>query len=296
MNTIVLGNLLALIPAFTWAQNSIAYMYLGKHIRSEAVNHIRLWIALPILFILSLVLDKGAAFSLSPASYGIYFLSGYFGFFLTDLILFKAYQHIGPRQGLVIFTLNPIFSTIMLFVLKGEILAPLEAFGIILTISGILVMIRGEHHEESVDGNTQKGYRLAFIAAILQATSYVILTYAPKEVPAVSSNMLRAIGGLIGIGFFELYRKNFIKDFKCFSQKKDLMIVSSAAILGPILGMWAQLTAFAYIPVGVATSLAQLSPLVLLPADIFIYKKKLSTLSILGTCISVLGVILLFQE
>ncbi|NCC66374.1 MAG: EamA family transporter, partial [Spirochaetia bacterium] len=47
-------------------------------------------------------------------------------------------------------------------------------------------------------------------------------------------------------------------------------------------------------PVGIVTTITQITPIILLPVDKFIFHKKLTTSSIVGTFVSILGVAILF--
>ena len=70
-----------------------------------------------------------------------------------------------------------------------------------------------------------------------------------------------------------------------------MMVCAVAA--GPVFAMTLSIGAMEIIPVGVVKSLVQTSPLFMIPIDI-LRKKRISVLSVIGTLVSVAGVILLF--
>ena len=67
-----------------------------------------------------------------------------------------------------------------------------------------------------------------------------------------------------------------------------------AAMIGPVLGMSSQMKAFTLAPVGIVTTITQTTPILLLPIDKFILKKRITFSSLLGTFVSILGVGILF--
>jgi drug/metabolite transporter (DMT)-like permease len=55
--------------------------------------------------------------------------SGFLGFFIADLLIFKAFVDLGPRETLVIMTLSPIFAALSSWLALGETLRLLQIQG-----------------------------------------------------------------------------------------------------------------------------------------------------------------------
>jgi len=70
--------------------------------------------------------------------------------------------------------------------------------------------------------------------------------------------------------------------------------IAAGAILGPFIGVAFSLLALQYAPAGVVSSLTSISPILIIPFSIGVYKEKVLPKEILGALISIIGVVLLF--
>ncbi|MBK5200655.1 MAG: DMT family transporter [Spirochaetaceae bacterium] len=294
---LLIGQILAIIAALTYAENSIIYSYLGKKVSIRASVHVRLWIAAPIIILIAFVSEGNFFVQATLSNWVILLLSGLLGYFFCDSLLFWAFTNIGPREALVIMTLNPIFSTILSYFFFKEVLTILQMFAILITLSGIVILILNQKKEDDISKkrNLIKGTIFAFLASILQAISNILAKSALSDLGPLSTNSIRMIGGLTGAVLFSLFiRKEFKNDFIIFKNKKDLSLLLIASISGPVIGMSFLLTAFNYSPVGVVTAIVQISPIFILLYELIFKKKYVKMLGILGTIISVVGVALMF--
>lgn len=298
-HNLVVGQLLALLTAACWAQNSIIYRHIGAKVGSDAVAHVRMWIALPMILLLSYWVE-GSWFptSLSARTYLFLLASGALGYFFTDMLLFQAYILLGARESMVIMTLSPVVTAFFGFVLFDERLNPIQILGIIITIAGIALMVlldaRSMVAKEEQDTKT-KGFIYAISASVLQSLSFLLAKFALDETGPVSTNLLRNVGGLsCFIVFNFLYKRNAVQHFKVLRNRRYLMLLMTAAFAGPVLGMSSQMLAFTLAPVGIVTTITQVTPILLLPFDYFILHKRLTISSLAGTFLSIAGVAVLF--
>ncbi len=294
---ILIGQILAIIAAITYAENSIVYSYLGKKVTIRASVHVRLWIAVPIIIIMAFVMEGNFFIQATASNWMILLLSGLLGYFFCDSLLFWAFTNIGPREGMVIMTLNPIITTLLSYLFFKEVLTVLQLFAIIITITGIIILILNHNKEYDITKkkNQIKGTIFAFLAAIFQAVSNLLAKSALSNLGPVSTNSIRMIGGLIGAVIFALFiRKEFKNDFLVFKNKKYFSLLLFATITGPVIGMSLLLTSFNYSPVGLVTAIVQISPIFILIYELIFLKKRIKSLEILGTLISVAGVAMMF--
>ena len=144
---LLIGQILAIIVALTYAENSIIYSYLGNKVSVKASVHVRLWIAAPIIILIALLSEGNFFVEATLLNWVVLLLSGFFGYLLCDSLLFWAFTNIGPRETLVIMILNPIFSSILSFFFFKESLSVLQIFAILITITGIVVLILSQNNE-----------------------------------------------------------------------------------------------------------------------------------------------------
>ncbi len=110
----------------------------------------------------------------------------------------------------------------------------------------------------------------------------------------VSANVIRIGSGLAGLAVFTLVRGEFIRDFVKMKDTRSLFLLTAAALVGPVFGMLLALYAFSWAPVGIVTTLMQLTPIMLLPIDRFYLKKHIPRGAVWGTIIAIAGAGLLF--
>lgn len=297
LSKLLIGQILAIIAALTYAENSIIYSYLGKKVSVRASVHVRLWIAVPIIILMAVIGEGNFFIQATFSNWLILLFSGLLGYFFCDYLLFWAFTNIGPREALVIMTLNPIFSTALSYLFFKEILTTLQMFAILITLAGIVIVIINQTKEKNIGNkiNLIKGTIFAFLASILQALSNILAKSALYNLGPMSTNSIRMIGGLLGAIIFTIFiTKEFKSDFIAFKNTKDLLLLLIASISGPVIGMSLLLTAFNYSPVGLVTSIVQISPIFILLYEILVLKKNIKVFGIIGTIISVIGVSIMF--
>lgn len=292
---VLLGYLFALITAACWTQNSIIYTFVGNRVGSSTVTHIRLWIAFPAAVIINLIFTGSLLpNNFSTLSYLFIGSSGVFGFFIADLFIFKAFQHIGARKTMVIMTLSPIFSAVISWLALSEVLSIIQITGVIITIAGVILVIMVESRKTE-EKSRPIWIIFAMAGALTQAIGMVLAKAGLSEgIHPVSANVVRIGSGLGGLALFTLLRGKFISDFKKMEDKRSLYLLIAAALVGPVFGMLLALYAFSWAPVGIVTTLMQLTPIMLLPIDRFYLKKHIPAGAVWGTMVAVAGAGILF--
>ena len=294
---LLFGQVLALLTSLCLAENSIIFSYLGKKVGSDSTVHLRLWIATPIVIILAFVFEGNFLSTISFSSVASLLLSGFIGFFICDSLMFWAFANWGARETMVVMTLSPVFTSVLSYLFFKEYLTILQIFAICLTIMGVIFMILGDKKSlnSSNNKNRLKGIIFAFISSVLQAVSVILAKGALFEVGPLGSNSIRCIGGFAAVMIYTIFvRKQFSFDFHQFSNKKYLSLLVIASLTGPVLGMTMQMFAFNLAPVGLVMAIVQISPLFILFFDWVYLKKSLSFWAVVGTLISVIGVVLMF--
>jgi drug/metabolite transporter (DMT)-like permease len=294
---VLLGEFFALLTAACWAQNSIVYSFAGRRVGSPTVTHIRLWIALPAITIVHLAFTGMAIpHQVPPLSLSYLLASGFVGFFLADLFIFRAFVEVGPRETLVVLTLSPIFAAVISWFTLDERLAILQITGIALTIAGVIWLILAESKNPSRrEKPKQTGVVFAFLGAFSQAVGMVLAKEGiVTGIHPISANFLRISAGFIGLVIFTLARGQFKQDFQKMGDRRALLLITSGALIGPVLGIILTLYALSMAPVGVVTTIMQTSPIMLLPVDRFVFKKHITVGALVATFLAICGAMLLF--
>ena len=294
---ILLGQLYALVTAGCWAQNSVVYSVAGKRVGSRSVTHIRLWIAFPAIILVNYFFTR----ELFPRdiSSGVLlylFSSGLMGFTLADLLIFRAFVDLGPRETMVIMTLSPIFSSVISWFVVGEHLTVIQITGILTTVAGVMWVTFVEGRADRSDKAAVKaGIVFALLGALAQSLAFILAKQGlARGIHPVTANMLRISSGLAGIVIYTFVTGRFVEDFRNMRDRKALLLISEGAIIGPVLGMVMSLYALSLAPVGIVTTIMQVSPIMLLPVDWFLFKKRIPPGAAAGTILAVAGAAFLF--
>ncbi|HAK44782.1 MAG TPA: EamA family transporter [Spirochaeta sp.] len=293
----MLGQLFALLTAFCWAQNSVFYSIAGKRISSQSVTHIRLWIALPAILIVHFIF-QGSFYPSITWTFPMVLLaaSGFIGFFVADILIFYSFVAIGPGRTLLIMTLSPILSAVLSFFFLGESLRILQSAGMLVTLAGILIVIYHENKIEKIDSHILKGIIIAVLGSVAQAAAMVLSKAGLSEgMHPISANVVRITFGFAGLVIYTIVRGEFINDFKKMRDLKALTLISIAALIGPVLGIILTLYALQLAPVGIVTTLTQISPIILLPIEAIFLKRRITFWILTGTLVAVAGAVILFM-
>jgi len=292
-----LGQSLAVLTAACFAIVSSIWSYAGKKIGSSCVTHIRLWLSLPPIILVHFIFT-GSFFPhhLDPYILMLFSFSGLLGFTIADLFIFRSLILLGVRETLVILTLSPIFGTIISWFALSEKLNHLQILGILITIGGVMWVIYEEGQNRSGTKKKQNlGIPFAMAGALAQALANILSKGALMyNVHPISGTYIRIIAGLLGLVAFSLIRKSFIADLKNMRFIKLTAILAAGAVIGPIFGVIVSMYALTLAPVGIVTALIQVSPILLLPFDFFVLKKKITWKVVAGTVIAISGAGILF--
>ena len=144
-------------------------------------------------------------------------------------------------------------------------------------------------------GNVKTGILFALLGALTQSLAFILAKQGlVAGVRPVTGNMLRVSAGLAGVVVYTLVTGRFVEDFRNMRDRKALLLISEGALVGPVLGMIMSLYALSLAPVGIVTTIMQISPIILLPVDRFIFKKRIPSGAVAGTFLAVGGAALLF--
>ncbi len=291
-----IGELSAIITAFCWSGSSFAFTTAAQRLGSLQLNINRLMLA--IIFLSLTIVIAGISFNISSSQILYLAISGAIGFVFGDSFLFKAYQHIGARLGMLLMSLSPFMSAILAYIFLKENLSIWGIIGIVITIGGVvLVVVERSEVPTSKYKISNIGIFYGLMAALGQAVGLIFakLAFNLGEINGFLATLVRitsAVGVLFPIMILTRSYKNPLNIFA-----KDLKALSSTltgTLLGPYLGVTFSLLAVEHAKVGIAATLMSTVPIIMLPIAKYVYKEDLNWRSIGGAVIAVAGVAILF--
>jgi len=289
------GELAALGTAISWSFGSIFFTISSRNIGHMNTNRWRLILGLILLLLAHLILS-GQIFPDNVTGFHVFWfgLSGIIGFAIGDTLLFKSFVLIGPRLGMLMLSLAPIFGTIIAWLFLHEILDLTNILAIIITLAGVSWVILGRKNNEHQQNQYFTGLICGIGGAFCQALGLVLSKKGlENNFSALSGNIIRIFVATIVIWIFPLFRGKIFSSFKDIKNKKTALALLGGAFLGPFSGVWLSLIAVQHTYIGIASTLMALPPIFLIPLSHWVFKEKISLGAILGTIVTVVGVALI---
>ncbi len=293
---IFIGEISALTAAAIWAASSMMITHVSQKIGSLQTNMARMLIAL-CFFVGAIALFR-LPIQLSSTQMWYFVLSSLIGIVIGDTFLFKAFQHIGARLSMLIMAFSPAMSALLAWIFLGETLSLFGVAGIFVTLGGIaLVVLERREQTPHTPHLSRAGLIYATLGALGQAVGviYAKLAFAEGSVNGFVAAFVRILIATI----FLLPTLFMMKQYRnplpqIFQDKWLLFTIVFSSFLGAFLGISLSLIAIEHTAVGVASTLMATSPVLMLPMVRVAYKERLSWKAIVGACIAVFGVAMLF--
>ena len=144
------GELLSILTAMTWTVTALCADVASHRMGQLQMNVLRMGASLVILAVILWVFT-GSPLPQAMNGEALAWLlaSGAVGYVFGDYCLFTSYVLMGSRMGQLFMTLAPLFSALTAWLLLGETLSLQAVAGILVTITGIGVVIRGKDPSQS---------------------------------------------------------------------------------------------------------------------------------------------------
>lgn len=292
------GELAALSTAICWSFGTILFGYAGRRVGSLAINTIRITLAAFLLVAGNLLIEG----QILPASCDyhqllILAISGIIGLTIGDGCYFKSLVILGPRISSLLTASSPIFAVIIAWIFVGQQMSLLDLLGITITLSGIswVILERGSNSFGAQPGSKLLGYLLGICGSLAQA---VALTMAKvgmgNNIPPLNASFVRMVSATVAIWIIVLATGRLSNIRRAFRDGKAMTAMSSAAVVGPFLGVWLSLLSVQYTKIGIASTLMATTPLFIIPLVMVIHKERPSVRAIFGTSAAVGGVAIIF--
>jgi drug/metabolite transporter (DMT)-like permease len=297
-----IGEIAALFTSFCWALSAIGFTFGGKLVSSQVVNRVRVTLAfMALLLINGLLYGQVIPFHAGGTRWFWLTLSGIVGLAIGDAFLFRCYQLVGPRIGLLLLSLAPVFGTAIAWLAFGETLTPLQFAGILIALGGIgwVVLTRpalqaGEEHVKL----SARGVLFGILAALGQAGGLVLSKQGMAgDFPPFAGTLIRMTAAILFLWVMAFFQKQVGSTFTAVREHPAALgWVAFGALFGPVIGVSASLLAVQHAEIGVASTLMALPPIFMLPVSYFVFKERFGWQATAGTLLAIAGVALLFLK
>jgi len=294
-----IGELAALFTSFCWSLSAIGFTKATQRVGSVITNRVRVLLAMLLLILINAILyGQPVPLHAGASRWAWLGVSGVIGLALGDAFLFQAYKEIGPRLGLLLLSLAPVFGAAIAWIFFGQALTLLQIAGMVLTLAGIswVILARPKGQTDNVRKATGRGVLFGILAALGQATGLVLsqqgMTGSFSPFAGTLIRMFAAVAALWIVA--GLQRQVVTTGQAMRTHPAAFGWIAFGALFGPVLGVSASLLAVQHANIGVASTLMALPPVFMLPISYFVFKERFGWQVVAGTLIAIAGVALLF--
>ena len=193
---------------------------------------------------------------------------------------------------------SPIFAAALSWLLLGQALPVYVAAGIALTLAGVLAVVSENAGEirKPENADYSRGLLAALAAALTQGASFTLMSAGVNDgYHALSASLIRTLVGIVILWLFLFARGGLGQRLKpILTAPRALAFLVLASLSGPVLGTTLVLLSLQFTSVGLSSTLTGTTPIVLIPIGYFVFGEKITARAILGACVAVSGVALLF--
>lgn len=292
-----LGVTAALSSALCWTITAVAFESAGKKVGSLCVNILRIFIAFILLSVFNFF-TRGIALP-TDASFSTWMwllLSGLIGFVIGDLFLFQAYVEIGSRISQLVMSIVPPITAVTGYIIMGEKITLLGFAGMMITISGIAMVIltKGEDDNKITFSHSLRGIIFAFIGALGQAFGLVFSKFGMGSYNPFAATQIRIVAAMIGFTIVISVTKNWGRVFIGIKDMKAMRNITIGSIFGPFVGVSLSLLAVQHAPTAIVSTITSITPILLIPVSIIVFKEKIITREVFGSVVALFGIVILF--
>ncbi len=230
--------------------------------------------------------------------------SSVFGILIGDTFYFRSLQILGPRRALIVSTASPLFATSVGWFYLNESLLAANIFGILLTLSGILIVISERSDGQETPGlypsTMVKGVLCGLTGAVCNAggaTLSHIATHGPEAsgsqgCDALEATVIRVCVAAIGSLLSALIAFRLRETISAAFHPSALRSYGPAVICGPWLGIWMSQIAYRNSLLAIAITLTCTTPLFAMPMTRILYGHRITVRGLFGAVVALLGVYL----
>lgn len=300
MDNLPIGELAALGAAFSFSITSICYTFAGRKISAISAMALSLPISWCVIVLIHyLMFGEFVPLSASLDRWFNLSISGILAFVFSAYFMLNAYQYIGPRLTMLLMSVTPVLGAILAWIFLGQRLPTNSSIGIMIVIVGIVSVVieRNTEKEKVVQRDMRRGLLFAYLATMAQASSFIFSTQGISDgFPPFSATLIRLTAGLVTLWIFIAFQGKIHSTLSLFQGDVQLVAqLTAAAISGHVIAGSLLLLAFQFITVGVATTLAHTTAIMLIPLSYLIFKEKISLQAVIGTIVTIVGIAILFS-
>lgn len=291
-----IGEIAALTAAFFWGFGALLFESAGTRIGAFQTNLLRILLACLFLS-MTLYFQSGLFFPLHATMHNQFWLgfSGLIGLAIGDGALFYAIVILGPRLSTLLLSMAPPITTLVAWLFLGETLSQMAVIGISITFAAIIWVVSEKHGGELIRGSKTVGVILGFVAAAGQGLGVILAKIGLSDgLDSLSATLLRMIPAAVALWGVALVTRHAKSAIVSMRDKTSALFILGGAVFGPYIGVWLSIVAVKYTEAGIAATLLSTVPILIIPMEYAVHRRKPSLRAVIGTVLAVAGIALIF--
>lgn len=293
----LIGVIMGLIGAGLFGLSNVVYKSQSGEIHPIAITTFKMWIAILPILIVVLFLLVPTGFNVPVTAIPFLILSILLGAGIGDLIYLTSQARIGISRAFPIAMTFPLFTYFFSVLFIGEPILLTRIFGVVLAVLGVSLITHEQTRQEteeqpdSVDVPQRSwdkvGVAFALLAAIFWATATVILQFGLVNADPIDASLIRILAGstfLLPVFLFARKRGMVLPT------KRASKLVLLAGFFGMGIGSILYVITVKITGAAVTSVIASTAPLFALPFSIMVLKERITSLILVGTLLTIIGV------
>jgi drug/metabolite transporter (DMT)-like permease len=249
------GEFFALSSALTWALAVVLFRRSGETLPPFELNLFKNCFGLALLIPTILLFDGLSLPEYTATEFSLVLVSGLIGIAGADTWYLKALNIMGASRTGIVSSLFSPFVILLSAIFLGERLVPWQWLGLVLVMSGVL-LVTWRRHRSVVDASDVKRGVMYGVGAVFMMAVGVVMV---KEILETGSFLwtveLRMVGGVGGMLLYMLVRGKWQSVKRNFSQPQPWGTVMFASFMGAYFALILWLAGYKLIDASVASVL-----------------------------------------
>jgi drug/metabolite transporter (DMT)-like permease len=273
-----------------WALTGLLVRSLAPVLGSVKINTVRSGLSGLLLVGWVVLAGKGADLAgISVTSLALLTLSIVAAIGIGDTVFFESARLLGLARAMTVSMTYPLLAALMAAALFGDALTPRLALGSLLTLGG-LVLIVGWRAQTDDEGRRWLGIGAASLASVAWAASVVLMKPPLAEIEPVTAQAIRLplAAALLAVTPWARGTTSAVRN----GGRPVLVRVAVLSVLTALSSVMF-VAGLKYAGVTVASVLSSTAPMFALPLGFFFLDERLTLRAVVGTAVTVLGVVVM---
>ncbi len=287
------GEFFALSSALTWALAVILLRRSGETLPPFELNLFKTFFGIVLMVPTILLVDGFKLPDYTLVELSLVFASGVLGIAVADTWYLRALNIMGAgRTGIVSSLFSP-FVILLSAIFLGERLVPWQWLGLVLVLSGVLLVTWRRHQTEVDPSDVKKGVMYGVGAVFMMAVGIVMV----KEILETGSFLwtveLRLVGGIAGMLVLLLIPSRWKSARNNFSKPQPWGTVMFASFMGAYFALILWLAGYKLIDASVASVLNETNVAFIVLLAWLMLGEQINRRKLAGLGLTVSGVIIM---